>query len=332
LGEACKPGSVLGRPRSADAASGAGFGFAEDLDRAGLDLAVPLAAREGTLCGWLGLGRKRSGAKYTAQDLGLLLRLTGELLPNLERIRLQEEVIFERASRQALDELNALKTEFIASVSHELRTPMTSIQGLAEMLRAGRPSDPAKRERFLDLLVAESGRLSRLIHNVLDYGRMEMKAKHYEPRPVAAQAAAAEVVDTLGPAMAEEGVVLKLEAPDEPLLVLADPDALKQAVLNLVDNAVKYSPADKSVEVSVRDRESEVEIAVRDHGIGIPAEARDRIFERFFRTAEAARLRPRGAGLGLKIVKHIVDAHGGRIVVESEVGKGSCFRLLFPKP
>ncbi len=332
LGEACKPGSVLGRPRSAEAASGAGFGFAEALDRAGLELAVPLAAREGTLCGWLGLGRKRSGAKYAAQDLGLLLRLTGELLPNLERIRLQEEVIFERASRQALDELNALKTEFIASVSHELRTPMTSIQGLAEMLRAGRPSDPAKRERFLDLLVAESGRLSRLIHNVLDYGRMEMKAKHYEPRPVAAQAAAAEVVDTLGPAMAEEGVVLKLEAPDEPLFVLADPDALKQAVLNLVDNAVRYSPADKTVEVSVRDRVSEVEIAVRDHGIGIPAEARDRIFERFFRTAEAARLRPRGAGLGLKIVKHIVDAHGGRIVVESEVGKGSCFRLLFPKP
>jgi signal transduction histidine kinase len=331
-GEACKPGPVLGRPRSADGASGASFGFADELDRAGLDLAVPLAARDGALCGWLGLGRKRSGAKFTAQDLGLLLKLSGELVPNLERIRLQEEVIYERASRQALDELNALKTEFIASVSHELRTPMTSIQGLAEMLRAGKPDDPARRERFLDLLVTESGRLSRLIHNVLDYGRMEMKAKRYELRLVAAQAAAAEVVDTLGPAMAEDGVVLKLEAPDEPLFVLADPDALKQAVLNLVDNAVKYAPSDKTVEVAVRDMGSEVEIAVRDHGIGIPAEARERIFERFFRTAEAARLRPRGAGLGLKIVKHIIDAHGGRIVVESEVGKGSVFRLLFPKP
>ena len=177
-GSGCEPGPFRGRPRSADLDAGVDFAYAEELARDGLDLAAPLALRDGGVCGWLVLGRKRVGrASLPGRIWPSCASLTAEMTPNLERIRLQEEVIYERASREKLDELNALKTEFISSVSHELRTPMTSIQGLAEMLQSGRVIDPAHRDKYLGLLATESGRLSRLIHNVLDYGRIEQKAK-----------------------------------------------------------------------------------------------------------------------------------------------------------
>ncbi len=330
--EPCEPGEVLARPSACAPGLDVDFGLSLPLAGQGLDLAAALAPHHGAACGWLGLGPKKSGEKYAARDVAFLRELIGELLPGLERIRLQEEVIWEKASRRKSDELNALKTEFISSVSHELRTPMTTIQGLAELLRGGRTADPARRERYADLLAAESGRLSRLIHNVLDYGRIERGAKAYEPRRVVVQEVAAEVVEALSPGRSEDGPDIRTLFPAEPLEILVDPDALKQALINLIDNAAKYSPDDKRIDVEVRDAGTEAAIEVRDRGIGIPAEARERIFESFYRTAEAERLCPRGAGLGLKIVKHIADAHGGRIEVESEVGKGSLFRLLIPKP
>ena len=299
---------------------------AEALD---LAVALPLSPKVGS--GWLALGKKRSGQRFSREDIALLRTMAGELAAHLERILLQEEVVYERASKEKLDELNRLKTEFISSVSHELRTPMSAIQGLAEVLQAGKLQGREEKERTIDLMVAESGRLSRFLHNILDFGRIERQAKSYAFRPADLRGIVQEAVEILRGAFEARGFELRLRLPEGPVELNLDPDAVKQALINLLDNAMKYSDRTKSVEVEVR-RGDTVEILVRDRGIGISPEDKAKIFDAFFRAGPAARLCPSGAGLGLKIVKHIMEAHGGRVRLESEEGRGSTFYLEFPRP
>jgi signal transduction histidine kinase len=297
----------------------------------GLELALPLALPGADTCGWLALGRKRSGERFSREDLSLLRTLAGEMMTNLDRIRLQEEVIYERASKEKLDELNNLKTEFISTVSHELRTPMSSIQGVAELLQSGKIRNAAQREKFLTLMVSESGRLSRFLHNVLDFGRIEQESKTYRLSPIIVQDLVREAVEAFGLLLDSQGASVRVKAPAEPIVIDGDEDALKQALMNLIDNAIKYSPVDKNVDIDIEGRDQDVEIRITDRGIGIAPDDQPRIFERFYRTAAAGTVSPRGTGLGLKIVKHIVQAHRGAILLESEVGRGSVFRLIFPK-
>lgn len=188
----------------------------------GFEVAFPLPVEEGSPAGWILAGRKMSGLGFTEEDLEFLRTLAAETAAALRRIRLNEEVVYERASREKAEELNRLKTEFISSVSHELRTPMASLQGLSELLLSGRVRDESRRERLLELMAGECGRLSRFLHNVLDFGRIEQGVKSYERRP-------------------------------------------------------------------------------------------------------------QGVGLGLKIVKHIMDGHGGTVDLWSEPGEGTTFTLRFPK-
>lgn len=229
-----------------------------------------------------------------------------------ERVGLQEDVIYERASKEKLDELNRLKTEFISTVSHELRTPMSSIQGLAEVLQGGRVSDPAQRERYLGLLAGESARLSRFLHNVLDFGRIERQAMTYHFAPADLRAIVRDAVEVFRPAVEAEGFELAVRLPDGPVERRVDADAVKQALINLIDNAIKYSGENRMVEVELIDGQ-DAAILVRDRGIGIAPEDRERIFEKFYRAENVRRLRPQGAGLGLKVVRHIMAAHGGEV-------------------
>jgi two-component system phosphate regulon sensor histidine kinase PhoR len=250
---------------------------------------------------------------------------------NLGRIRLQEEVIYERASREKSDELVRLKTEFISTVSHELRTPMTSLRGLAELLRSGKISEGARREHLLGLMAGECGRLTRFLTNVLDFGKIEQNAKVYELKETALGPLVRDVAELVRESHPDGGIELEVIAPESPVTVRADADAVRQALLNLVDNALKYSPDRKEVTVSLAAGPDAVIIAVKDNGMGVAPGDRDRIFEPFFRASRAAERDPAGVGLGLKIVKHIMDAHGGRVTVESEPGKGSTFGLVFPR-
>jgi signal transduction histidine kinase len=327
----CIPGLFWARRNAVRSADDVSFAEETALAANGLELALPLALPGAATCGWLVLGRKRSDERFSREDLSLLRTLAGEMMTNLDRVRLQEEVIYERASKEKLDELNRLKTEFISTVSHELRTPMSSIQGVAELLQSGKIRDRDQREKFLTLMVSESGRLSRFLHNVLDFGRIEQDVKSYRLSPVSVQNLVREAVDAFGLLLDSQGASVRVKAPAEPLIIEGDEDALKQALMNLIDNAIKYSPVDKNVDINVLERDEDVEIRLADSGIGIAPEDQPRIFERFYRTAEAGIVSPRGAGLGLKIVKHIVEAHGGTILLESEVGRGSVFRLIFPK-
>jgi signal transduction histidine kinase len=311
----------------------------EDVDRsrddvlaaagAAVVMAMPRAA--GTPEGLLVFGPKLTGHRFTKEDIELMETLAGELAVNLGRISIQEEMIYERASREKSEELVRLKTEFISSVAHELRTPVTSLSGLSGLLRSGKVVDPVKRERLLGLLAGECGRLTRFLRNVLDFGKIEGDAMSYDLRECELGPLVREVADFVRESLDDAGVVIRVEMPGEPLVVRADPDAVRQAVLNLLDNAIKYSPERKDVTVSLAVGPDAAIVAVKDKGMGIGPKERDKIFEAFFRSPGAVAYDPTGVGLGLTIVRHIMDAHGGRVEVESEPGQGSVFRLVFPR-
>jgi two-component system phosphate regulon sensor histidine kinase PhoR len=282
-------------------------------------------------CGWIFIGPKRSGLDFTDEDRELLRALAAELAAALSRVRLREEVIYERASREKLEEIGRLKTEFISSVSHELRTPMTSLQSISELLKSGKVADASRRDQLLELMAGECGRLGRYLHNVLDFGRIEQDAKRYDIRETDLGPVVAGVVEVVRSAAAGDDLELEVRRPDGPVPVEADPDAVRQALLNLVDNAVKYSAGRKRVAVRLAATADGAEIGVSDSGIGIAPEDRQRIFEAFYRSPEAVRHDPKGVGLGLKIVKHIMDAHGGSIAVEGGPGRGTTVTLKFPR-
>ena len=300
-------------------------------DVPGYEVILPLPLGEGASAGWVFVGRKKSGLKFTDEDRELLETLAVETAAALRRIRLQEEVVYERASREKSEELGRMKTEFISSVSHELRTPMTSLQGISQLLQSGKVGDEARRARLLELMAGECGRLGRFLHNVLDFGRIEQDAKRYEFRETDLKPLVAEVAEIARSATAGEDLGLVVETPEAPVWIEADADAVRQALLNLVDNAIKYSAGRKRVAVRLAEDDGHVEVSVSDQGIGIPAEDREKIFEAFFRSPAAVRHDPKGVGLGLKIVKHIMDAHGGTIDLRSMPGKGTTFTLKFPK-
>jgi two-component system phosphate regulon sensor histidine kinase PhoR len=301
-----------------------------ELGRLGYESALPLPLGEDGRSGWVFIGRKKSGLDLAAEDRELLETLAGELGAGLRRVRLQEEVAYERATRERLEQDGRLKTEFISSVSHELRTPMTSLQSISELLKSGKVADTTQRVHLLDLMAGECNRLGRYLHNVLDFGRIEQDAKRYEIRETDLKPVVADVLEIVKWAVADEGLAFAVEIADEPVRAMADPDAVRQALLNLVDNAVKYGGKRKRVAVRLTAAADGAELSVRDNGIGIAAADRDRIFDAFYRAPEAARHDPKGVGLGLMIVKHIMDAHGGAVEVESEPGRGTTFTLKFP--
>ena len=226
--------------------------------------------------------------------------------------------------------ISNLRSQFVSSVSHELKTPITAIRMFAEMLRMRPVSDPELRQEYLDTIVNESERLSRLVDNVLDFSKIEQGRRLYRLQPTSLDDVIDSAVRAVRYPLQQAGFELRVTN-DVPLPVVnADADALQQAVLNLLTNAMKYSTTQKQIDLAVKRSGGTIVIAVRDYGIGIPAEYRVRIFERFYRVPTPENQRVPGAGLGLTLVAHIAEAHGGEVVVESAPGAGSLFSLHLP--
>ncbi len=227
--------------------------------------------------------------------------------------------------------LSRLKTDFVSLVSHELRTPLTSIRMFIDTLAMGRVKNADEEQKVLQLLSKETERLSGLIESVLDWARIEGGRKHYDkqatpPAKIVETAVAAFQVQRLS-----QSVPLEVQlAPDLPAIE-ADLHALSGALLNLLQNAYKYTNENRRIEVSARTEKKGVAIAVKDNGIGIAKRDRKKIFDRFYRVDNLLTRNSEGSGLGLSIAQRIVQAHGGKITVESEVGKGSTFTLHLPK-
>ncbi len=227
--------------------------------------------------------------------------------------------------------LSQMKSDFVSNVSHELRTPLASIRVFGEYMRLGRVTKPEKIVEYGDYIETESRRLTQLINNILDFSRIESSERTYKFCPTDIVDLVQHTASAFVVPLRERGVVLNVHPPDGPVPVISvDPDAIGQALVNLLDNAVKYSPQRKEIDVSVDASETHVTISVRDHGIGIPSSEQKKIFAKFYRAGNTLVHDVRGSGLGLAIVRHVVEAHGGRVEVRSEPGEGSTFRMILP--
>jgi two-component system phosphate regulon sensor histidine kinase PhoR len=230
--------------------------------------------------------------------------------------------------------ISALKSEFVANVSHELKTPLALVRMFAEMLQSGRVASDAKKQEYLDIIVSESERLSSLIENVLDFARVERGRQAYEFAEGSVGDAVSRAITVYRHRAEREGVELTVDvAPGLPTCDI-DERAIQLAVINYVDNALKYAPASGVVAVKVTCEDGSIVVRVLDRGPGVPPEDRERIFERFVRgsTARAhGSERPvRGSGIGLALVKHIAQSHGGLAWVDTAPGGGASFAMSIP--
>ena len=226
--------------------------------------------------------------------------------------------------------LSRMKTDFVSLVSHELRTPLTSIRMFIETLAMGRLKDPAQMQEVLQLLTRETERLSTLIERVLDWARIESGRKEYHREHLEVGQLVEEAVAAFRAQRLDSGVELKVDVPENLPPVEADRHAVAGALLNLLQNAYKYSGQEKRISITAQAEGKWVGLSVEDNGMGIAPRERKRIFERFYRVDNLLTRKTEGSGLGLAITKRIIEAHGGRIMVQSEVGKGSRFTLQLP--
>jgi signal transduction histidine kinase len=267
-------------------------------------------------------------------------------------------------SFHAQQQLSEMKSNFVSSVSHELRAPIASVRLLAESLEKGKIHEPAKQVEYFRFIGQECRRLSGLIQNVLDFSRIDQGRKQYEFEPTDILALVKETVALMRTYADEREVTLRLDCEGletaQPLELSVDGRAIQQALINLIDNAIKHSPREVEVVVGIDVRDTGAEtgnqrstqpdyppslgsygaaseekwackIWVQDRGPGIPLSEQTRIFERFYRVGSELRRETQGVGIGLSIVKHVIEAHGGKVIVKSVPGEGSTFTIELPR-
>jgi signal transduction histidine kinase len=227
-------------------------------------------------------------------------------------------------------EISRLKSEFVSNVSHELKTPLALIRMFGETLDSGIVTDEKKRRKFYSIIRKESERLTHLINNVLDFSRMDAGVKEYNFRETDLVEVVRNSLEVYKFQISDNGFNIESDLPDESINLKIDRDAISQVLLNLLNNAVKYSDKGKYIGIKVSKNSDFAMITVTDHGVGISKEELKKIFDKFYRVSTARTKETRGSGLGLTLSKHIVEAHGGTIEVESEVGKGSRFTVVLP--
>ncbi|HMK38915.1 MAG TPA: HAMP domain-containing sensor histidine kinase, partial [Bacteroidota bacterium] len=277
-------------------------------------------------------------------DLTVGIRLKGETIQQVARSRVKRDLVIivvldavlvtgiwvvYRSVRREM-EFVRLKSDFVSNVSHDLRTPLALIRMYAETLALGRLSGEKKKREYYRTIVKETERLTHLVNNLLNFSRLEAGRRAYAMSPVDLNAAVRGVLESFSPHFGMEGFspLVSLDPAIPP--VRADAEAVQEVLINILDNAVKYSGAEKFLSVSTGLRPNGVCVEIQDHGRGIPPEYRESVFETFFRVPSPEDPGKKGSGLGLAIARHIMEAHGGKIELTSTPGKGSTFRLVFP--
>jgi signal transduction histidine kinase len=223
-----------------------------------------------------------------------------------------------------------LQSDFVAAVSHEFRSPLTSLRGIAELLANDRIGDESRKRQSYFFLERETSRLYRLVEDLLDFGRMESGRKQFRLEPHDAFGLARAAVMEFRDEAAQAGFDVEVQLEDRAVTVQADEEAIRRAIRNLLENAVKYSPGGHTVWVEGRVNHRRVAISVRDCGMGIAPREQREIFQKFVRGAAAKQAGIKGTGIGLSMVNQIVKACGGEIRLESSEGVGSTFTILIP--
>lgn len=287
---------------------------------------------------------RHTRALWLFDDYELGIRLSGATVEEVIRARFRRDLgligllalvlvggawmLYRNVRREV--ELARIKSDFVANVSHELRTPLALIRMYAETLELGRLASEAQRQAYYQIISEETQRLTRLVNNILNFSHIESGRKQYQFAPVALNPMVEEVMERYRFTLDQQGFRVEMDLAEALPPVRADAEAIAEALINLIDNAVKYSEADKYVRVSTGRAADGIFVEVADHGIGIAPEDQDRIFDAFYRASSSLVHDTQGTGLGLALVRHIAEAHGGAVRVQSRAGQGSRFRLTFP--
>ncbi len=235
----------------------------------------------------------------------------------------------------SIHRVEEMRADFVANASHELRTPLAALAGFIETMQGPAREDAAARERFLGIMREQAWRMARLIDDLLSLSRIELRAHMRPDTPVDLVPIVRQVVDGLQTLAQDRGVTIEVDAPQEPLQVLGDRDELLRLFENLIENGLKYGESGKRVDVALKrldsaDGKPEASVSVRDYGPGIAAEHLPRLTERFYRVDVGESRAQGGTGLGLALVKHILNRHQGRLTIESQPGKGATFTARLP--
>jgi PAS domain S-box-containing protein len=273
--------------------------------------------------------RKDGVMIYLSLSVSPIRDLEGKIVGFL---RVAKDITEKKRYERRLKELDKMKSDFVSNVSHELRTPLTSIKGSVDnMLDGLTGSLNEKQVRYLSRIKSNTDRLSRLINDLLDLSRIEAGRVEVRPTTLPLAALAEEVAEHLKALAAEKLIRIEVPAADPSVTVWADRDKVTQVLMNLIGNAVKFTPQGGKVSVAVEKNGNDyIQISVADTGPGILPEERNRIFSKFYQVANIEKQKPKGSGLGLAISKALVEMHGGKIWMESEIGRGSTFYFTLP--
>jgi PAS domain S-box-containing protein len=272
--------------------------------------------------------RKGGAAIYLSLSVSPITDVDGKIVGFL---RVAKDVTEKKRYERRLKELDKLKSDFVSNVSHELRTPLTAIKGSVDNMLDGLTGDlNEKQNRYLVRVKSNADRLARLINDLLDLSRIEAGIK-LKLTNLSLPTVAREVVESLGSVAAEKLISFEIECPEVNLTAWADPDRIVEVLTNLIGNAIKFTPTNGKVTLCLKRNGNEwVKISVADTGPGIPPDEANRIFDKFYQVTQPEKQKTMGTGLGLSITKALVEMHGGKIWLESEVGKGSIFSFILP--
>jgi signal transduction histidine kinase len=311
--------------------SGVPYESADDevFHRWGMALVLPMQSEKSEFHGFLVLGEKKSAVRFSIEDMDLLKNVATQAGLAADRIKLHQEVLIKDHETERLRALNQLKSDFVSYVSHELRTPLTSIKLFADLLKNRQPHRNRKSQEFLDVIEGESERLDRMVTTMLDSAKIDEGLMQYQFIDADLREIAVGAMKTMRYQLEKQGFRTTFRTSKRPLPIRADPDAVAQAIINLIGNSIKYSCGKKYLHLSIARNGTFAVCHIQDRGRGISPGAIPHLFEKFYRDPLHSS-HVQGIGLGLPLVKHIMDAHGGSIDVTSTVGKGSVFSLSFP--
>lgn len=272
--------------------------------------------------------RKDGTAIYLSLSVSPITGIDGKIVGFL---RVAKDVTEKKRYERRLKELDKMKSDFVSNVSHELRTPLTAIKGSVDNMLDGLTGDlNEKQSRYLVRIKSNTDRLARLINDLLDLSKIEAGIK-LKSTNLGLVTIAREVAESLGPVAAEKFISFEIKCAENDLTVWADPDRISEVLTNLLGNAIKFTPTNGTVTLSLQRNGTQwVKVSVADTGPGIPSEEANRIFDKFYQVTQAEKQKAVGTGLGLSITKALVEMHGGKIWLESGGGRGSIFSFTLP--